>query len=78
MIRSYESLASKVKKWNKKNFIKLELYRTYKDSFKCWGNSKGYKYSLYTENGDLIAQGTLQGIREELLFDKYYSKLLYL
>lgn len=78
MKKTYEQLASKVKKWNKENSIKLELYRTYKDSFKGWGKSQGYKYSLYTENGDLVAQGTLQAILEDLLFNKSYSKLLYL
>ena len=76
MIRSYKSLASKVKKWNKTSSIKLELYRNYNSNWKSWGNSKGYKYSLYTENGDLVAQGTLQAILEDLLFNKSYSKLL--
>ncbi|QBJ04207.1 hypothetical protein [Fusobacterium phage Fnu1] len=78
MIRDYESLARKVVKWNKTHSIKLELYRTYNNSFKCWGNSKGYKYSLYTNEGDLIAQGQLKTVIEDICCNKYYSKLLIL
>jgi hypothetical protein len=76
MIRSYNELARKVVKWNKENSTKIELFRTYKDSYKTFGNSKGYKYSLYTENGDLIAQGTIQGIIQDLLLTRYRELLV--
>lgn len=78
MIRNYEQLSRKVVKWNKEHSIKLELYRTYNNSFKCWGNPKGYKYSLYISEGDLIAQGQLATVVEDLNCNKYYSKLLIL
>ena len=57
----------KIKRNNKKEVF---------SKWKSWGNSKGYKYSLYLENGDLVAQGTLQLLLEDLLFNKSYSKLL--
>ena len=71
MIRSYNELARKIRNWNNKYDTKLELYRTYKDSYKCFGNSKGYRYSIYTTNGDLIAQGTIQGIIQDLILTRY-------
>lgn len=71
MIRSYNELARKVVKWNKKSDVKLEVFKTYKNSYKCFGNSKGYRYSIYTTNGDLIAQGTIQGIIQDLLLTRY-------
>lgn len=71
MIRSYNELARKVVKWNKENSTKIELFRTYKDSYKTFGNSKGYRYSIYNIDGDLIAQGTIQGIIQDLVLTQY-------
>lgn len=71
MIKSYNDLARKVIKWNKKSDVKLEVFKTYKDSYKCFGNSKGYRYSIYNIDGDLIAQGTIQGIIQDLVLTQY-------
>ena len=76
MIRSYTDLARKITKWNKEHNTKIELFKTYKDSYKTFGNSKGFRYSIYTTEGDLIAQGTIQGIIENLLFTQYKELII--
>lgn len=71
MIRSYNELVRNVKNWNKKYNSKLELYRTYNKSYKKFGNSRGFRYSIYTSEGDLITHGTIQTVIDDLLFTSY-------
>lgn len=71
MVWNYKQLLKRVDKWNKENNDCLTLIRTYKNTWKSWGNSKGVRYSLWDSECNLLASGTLQAIINSLNGTQY-------
>lgn len=71
MVWNYKQLAKRVNKWNEEKKDCLTLIRTYKNTWKSWGNSKGVRLSLWDSECNLLASGTLQNIIDNLNNTQY-------